>query len=156
MKYGYYHSPLGLVEFGFLDQGLKYLSFEDQISNKEEVNHNIYQKTVHWLDDYFINRTIDPLPPLAIDGSAFALKVYEAIAKIPMGEVRSYKEVGMMIGSKGYRAVGHALNRNPLPLMIPCHRIIGTNGHPGGYAYGLDLKFALLQHEGYDIDRLRK
>ncbi len=79
----------------------------------------------------------------------FQRKVYEATSRIPRGEVRSYKWIAERIGNpKAYRAVGNALNRNPLPIVVPCHRVIKSDGGLGGFAGGVRLKRKLLRAEG--------
>lgn len=81
----------------------------------------------------------------------FDKKVYRAISIIPAGEVRSYKWIAMRIGSpKAYRAVGGALNRNPCPGIVPCHRVIKSDGSLGGYSRGAAVKRRLLAAEGID------
>ena len=83
--------------------------------------------------------------------SEFEKKVYRAVFEIPRGEVRSYKWVAKRIGLSGaYRAVGNALNKNPYPKVIPCHRIIKSDGSIGGYAKGIASKRMLLKSEGID------
>jgi len=80
--------------------------------------------------------------------SAFQMKVYVAVASIPRGEVRSYKWVARKIGKPlAFRAVGHALNKNPLPGIVPCHRVVRSNGELGGFARGVRLKKRLLERE---------
>ncbi len=80
--------------------------------------------------------------------SPFAAKVYKAVLSIPLGEVRTYKWVAQKIGSpKAARAVGQLLKRNPYPLIIPCHRVISSNGQLGGYAWGSKNKQLLLNLE---------
>ena len=86
--------------------------------------------------------------PLAQKGSPFQQKVWAALREIPYGETRSYKELAIAVGNeKACRAVGMANNRNPLPIFIPCHRVVGTNGKLVGYAGGLDVKTFLLNLE---------
>lgn len=86
--------------------------------------------------------------PLAPAGTDFQKKVWAALCTIPYGETRSYKEIALQINNpKGCRAVGMANNRNPIMLIIPCHRVIGSNGSLVGYAGGLDVKEWLLTHE---------
>jgi len=87
--------------------------------------------------------------PLAPEGTDFMQRVWEALAKVPYGETVSYKELAISAGSpKAARAAGMANNRNPLPIFIPCHRVIGANGKLVGYRGGLELKQKLLQIEG--------
>lgn len=86
--------------------------------------------------------------PLAPKGTPFQQKVWAALREIPYGETRSYKEIAAMVGNeKACRAVGMANNRNPLPIFIPCHRVVGSNGKLVGYAGGLDVKTFLLELE---------
>lgn len=80
--------------------------------------------------------------------TGFEIKVYECICKIPKGQTRTYKWVAEQIGNPGAtRAVAQALKRNPWPLIIPCHRVISSDGKIGGYAYGVELKKLLLELE---------
>lgn len=82
----------------------------------------------------------------------FRRKVLQAVAQIPYGEVRSYKEVGISIGyGRGFQAIGQALGANPFPIIIPCHRVIASNGTLGGYTGGLSYKEKLLALEGISI-----
>ena len=85
-------------------------------------------------------------------GTAFQKKVWNALKKIPYGEIRSYGEVAEMIDNpKGARAVGMANNRNPIPIMIPCHRVVSSTGKLAGYAADIEIKKALLEIEGVEI-----
>jgi len=87
--------------------------------------------------------------PLAPRGTPFQLKVWQALTTIPYGETRSYKQIAEQIGnSKACRAVGLANNRNPISIVVPCHRVIGANGKLVGYGGGLDVKKYLLELEG--------
>ena len=86
--------------------------------------------------------------PMAFEGTPFQRKVWEALTRIPYGETRSYAEIAGSIGQpKACRAVGMANNRNPIAVMVPCHRVIGANGKLVGYAGGLDVKQKLLELE---------
>jgi methylated-DNA-[protein]-cysteine S-methyltransferase len=93
------------------------------------------------LDEYFLGTRTTFSLPIKLAGSEFQMKVWEALAEIPYGETRSYKQIGERIGNpKASRAVGHANNRNPVSIIIPCHRVIGSNGQMVGYGGGLDIK----------------
>ena len=83
-----------------------------------------------------------------VPGMSFNEKVWAVTARIPAGEVRTYAWVARELGSKGYRAVGNALNRNPYAPAVPCHRVVGSNGSLTGFAGGLDKKRKLLTEEG--------
>ena len=86
--------------------------------------------------------------PLKVEGTAFQKKVWQALCSIPYGETRSYKEIAIQIGNeRACRAVGMANNKNPIGILIPCHRVIGTNHKLVGYAGGLDKKAFLLKLE---------
>lgn len=87
--------------------------------------------------------------PLAPQGTPFQQKVWKTLREIPWGETRSYKDIALAADCpKGFRAVGMANHRNPIPIFIPCHRVIAADGSLGGYAGGLELKKALLTIEG--------
>jgi methylated-DNA-[protein]-cysteine S-methyltransferase len=83
-----------------------------------------------------------------VPGMSFNQKVWAVTARIPTGEVRTYAWVARELGSKGYRAVGNALNRNPYAPTVPCHRVVGSNGSLTGFAGGLEKKRKLLLGEG--------
>lgn len=86
--------------------------------------------------------------PIKIEGTDFQNKVWQALLKIPYGENRSYKDIAININnSKAYRAVGTAIKNNPIPIIIPCHRVIKSNKNIGNYAYGIDIKKELLNLE---------
>lgn len=91
--------------------------------------------------------------PLAPQGTPFQQKVWAALRDIPWGQTRSYRDIAQAVNcSKGFRAVGMANNRNPIPIIIPCHRVVGADGSLTGYAGGLELKRALLELEGHRMD----
>ena len=86
--------------------------------------------------------------PLAPQGSPFQQRVWAALGDIPYGRTRSYRDIAFLAGCpRGFRAVGMACNRNPIPIIIPCHRVVGANGALTGYAGGTQLKQALLNME---------
>ncbi len=90
--------------------------------------------------------------PFELDGTEFQCKVWAELFKIPFGEVRSYADIAVAIGQpKAVRAVGAANGKNPLPLIVPCHRVIGSDGSLAGYSAGIDVKRALLAIEGIDL-----
>lgn len=101
------------------------------------------------LDAYFAGRLKDFSLPLAPAGTAFQKKIWGLLQEIPYGTTRTYGEIAVSAGdAKACRAVGMANNRNPLPILIPCHRVVGANGNLVGYGGGLDIKLKLLQLEG--------
>ncbi len=102
-----------------------------------------------WLREYFAGRAADPVaPPLVMHGTEFERRVWERLLAIPAGRTRSYGDIAADLGVRnGARAVGLANGSNPLAIVVPCHRVIGTNGTLTGYGGGLDRKQWLLEHE---------
>lgn len=91
--------------------------------------------------------------PLFFEGTEFQIKVWNALLDIPYGETKSYKDIAEMVGSpKAYRAVGMTNNKNPISIIVPCHRVIGSNGKLVGYGGGLHLKEILLEIERKNLD----
>lgn len=108
----------------------------------------LLRQAVAELREYFEGERREFTVPLAPKGTSFQQKVWTALQTIPYGETRSYKEIAVAIGNeKACRAVGMANNRNPLPIFIPCHRVVGSSGKLVGYAGGLDVKTYLLELE---------
>ena len=98
--------------------------------------------------DYFAGSRRKFTLPLAPEGTPFQQKVWEALRTIPYGETRTYKQIAIQIGhNQSFRAVGMASNRNPIAIVVPCHRVIGYDGKLTGYAGGLDVKEQLLELE---------
>lgn len=103
---------------------------------------------VEQLGEYFAGDRTDFEVPLAAAGTAFQHLAWDALVRIPFGETVSYGEQATMLGDKNKaRAVGAANGRNPIPIVVPCHRVVGSNGHLTGFAGGLDAKAWLLDHE---------
>lgn len=100
------------------------------------------------LDEYFQGKRTTFSLPFKLTGTPFQLAVWKELQNIPYGQTTSYKEIAQKINKpRAYRAVGMANNKNPLPIIIPCHRVIGSNGKLIGYAGGLNLKNYLLELE---------
>ena len=125
-----------------------------------EDNENTVLKTaVSWLDEYFRGNKPDiSLLPLAPEGSDFRKEVWDILCTIPYGEVMTYGQIADIIAKRhgktkmSAQAVGGAVGHNPISVIIPCHRVVGTNGSLTGYAGGLNKKITLLKHEGVDTD----
>jgi O-6-methylguanine DNA methyltransferase len=110
------------------------------------------QKAERQIHDYLRGRRRDFDLPLDIEGTAFQKKVWALLRRIPYGKTRSYKEIAGALGvPKASRAVGAAIGRNPLCLIVPCHRVIGADGGLCGYVGGLPVKRRLLSLEGLDF-----
>jgi len=103
----------------------------------------------HQLQEYFQGQRQSFTLPLAPPGTPFQQRVWQELQRIPFGTTLTYRELAQCLGMpQAARAVGHANGRNPLAIVIPCHRLIGSDGHLRGYAGGITLKQRLLQHEG--------
>lgn len=102
------------------------------------------------LTAYFEGEQISLDMPLRLTGTDFQRRVWNEMTRIPYGTVVSYGELARRIGSRAYRAVGQACHRNPLPLIVPCHRVIASGGRLGGFGGGEDIKRLLLRFEGVD------
>ena len=81
----------------------------------------------------------------------FSEQCYELLVQVPKGKVTTYKAIAQALGTKAYRAVGTAMNKNPNPITVPCHRVVNSDGKVGEYAFGQEKKIALLQEEGVKI-----
>lgn len=113
----------------------------------------LFSEAVMQIHQYLAKERKEFSLQLNMIGTPFQLRVWKALSLIPYGQVLSYKAIAQMVGvKKGARAVGMANAKNPLPLVIPCHRVIGANGKLTGYAYGIELKKKLLGLEGVLLD----
>jgi len=133
------------------NKAISYISFNKKNISKEYINKEtpLIKKTINQLDEYFSGKRKVFDIPINPQGTDFQIKVWEALQTIPYGKTNSYGEIAGMIGNqKASRAVGMANNRNPIAIIIPCHRVIGHSGNLTGYAGGLELKQQLLKLEG--------
>ena len=161
MDYTYhYTSPIGGITVASNGESLTGLWFDGQkyfastLSQRHvEKQLPLFDRTCEWLDLYFSGKSPDFIPPVFMYVSNFRRDVYEILMTIPFGETMTYKEVADLIAKKhriismSAQAVGGAIAHNPISLVIPCHRVIGTNGKLTGYAGGLDKKEWLLDME---------
>ena len=161
MDYTYhYSSPIGGITMASNGESLTGLWFDGQkcfastLSQRHmEKQLSVFDRTCEWLDLYFSGKSPDFMPPVFMYVSNFRRDVYEILMTIPFGETMTYKEVADLIAKKhriismSAQAVGGAIAHNPISLVIPCHRVIGTNGKLTGYAGGLDKKEWLLDME---------
>jgi methylated-DNA-[protein]-cysteine S-methyltransferase len=153
MRYTYLDSPVGRLLLAGDEAGLRLIRFPSERSEAEpgpgwRRDDAGLTETVRQLRAYFAGTLKDFDLPLAPQGTAFQRSVWRALRRIPYGETASYGEVARAIGRPtASRAVGAANGANPLPIVIPCHRVIGSTGKLTGFGGGLDTKAALLALE---------
>lgn len=152
----YYHiveSPIGTILLAGDKEGLKHLIFlkgKDKVKIPDDwvENEEFFREISRQLEAYFSGKLKSFDIKLAPEGTEFQKSVWDALCEVPYGETRSYKEIAVSIGNpRAYRAVGLANNRNPIAIIVPCHRVIGADGKLTGYASGLDVKEFLLKLE---------
>ena len=149
-------SPLGAILLAASDRGLAGLWFEGQRYHPDarrwplQPDHPVLAVACRQLDEYFAGRrTTFELPLDLQGGTPFQRSVWQALLGIPAGQRTSYAVLSQRIGNPAaVRAVGAAVGRNPLSIVVPCHRVVGTDGSLTGYAGGLERKSALLRLEG--------
>lgn len=165
--YSFVSDLFGEIYLAFTNKGLVKLSLQtegkkdffnwlkiyfDEISeyNGEELEYSLQIKS------YLKGKLKKFDIPVEFYGTEFQKKVWEQLLKIPYGSVKSYKDIALAIGKpKGFRAVGGANNKNPIPIIVPCHRVINNNREIGGYGGGVDYKIKLLKVEGIKIEKIK-
>ncbi|WP_321479943.1 methylated-DNA--[protein]-cysteine S-methyltransferase [uncultured Bacteroides sp.] len=148
----YYYSqntPIGPLCICADEQAITKISFKKIIESESlEEETPIIKQAFEQLTEYFNGERKHFDLPLNPQGTVFQKKVWSVLQSIPYGETWSYKQVATAVGNaKASRAVGMANNRNPIPIVVPCHRVIGTNGALVGYAGGIEIKKSLLEVE---------
>ncbi|WP_350342783.1 methylated-DNA--[protein]-cysteine S-methyltransferase [Proteinivorax tanatarense] len=150
MYYKIMDSPLGDLILIANKQALHRISFEKKtLPTLEKINTPILQLAEHELQKYFKGSLKVFSVPIFLHGSNFQVAVWNHLKLLPYGKTTSYGEVAKAIGNpKAVRAVGQANNKNPIPIIIPCHRVIGKNGSLTGYSGKMENKRTLLKFEG--------
>ena len=154
MVYATLESPVGLLTISGNEKGLHSVSFDptspviDPAARTDEPGRPTLDEAVRQLRAYFQKKLTQFDLPLNPEGTAFQMEVWRELQNIPYGSVISYGELAKLIGKpKASRAVGAANGANPIPIIIPCHRVIGSNGRMTGYGGGVRIKEALLELE---------
>jgi methylated-DNA-[protein]-cysteine S-methyltransferase len=158
------HSPVGRLTLVATDEGLAAILWENNRPRRvrlniesEENGHPVLVETERQLDEYFAGRRKQFALKLDLSGTAFQRKVWNALLTIPFGETRSYSQIARQIGNPdAARAVGAANGRNPVSIVAPCHRVVGSTGALTGFAGGLKVKAHLLAFEGAESDGRRR
>ena len=163
-----YNSPLGPITLVSDGENLIGLYLEGQVhfeqTIKEEVitrdDLSVFMLINNWLDKYFAGEVMEVGNlPLRLEGSPFRKSVWHILSKIPYGKLITYgdiaKEMALLTGKErmSAQAVGNAVGHNPISIIVPCHRVVGSDGKLTGYAGGLDLKIKLLEIEGHTIGK---
>lgn len=162
-KYNFiYNSPIGkLLIIHSIKEiiGIKFISSEKDVDKINVISYDIIdssnlekfpivKETIKQLDEYFLGKREVFSLPLKLIGTDFQISVWNELQRIPFGETKTYKEIAENINNpKACRAVGLANNKNPIPIIVPCHRVIGSNGKLVGFAGGLGVKEKLLELE---------
>jgi methylated-DNA-[protein]-cysteine S-methyltransferase len=149
-------SPIGKLKLVASDKGLVAVLWEKENPGRvrlnellEDPSHPVLCKTQRQLEEYFAGKRQSFSLPLDMRGTRFQNQVWEALLAIPFGETRSYGQLANQLGNpKATRAVGAANGRNPIAIVVPCHRVIGFSGKLTGFAGGLEAKARLLALEG--------
>lgn len=155
-------TPIGILQIAASDEGLVAVVFPNETKRNfaktkgTEAAQRHLAKAVKALEEYFAGKRHDFSDlTLAPSGTDFQKRVWQALYKIPFGETRSYGDIARAIDNpKGVRAVGLANGKNPIPIIVPCHRVIGANGTLTGFGGGLPTKKWLLEHEGISTPRM--
>lgn len=160
MPYKYlYNSPISPITLMADDKSLMGLYFtrerqlENLSNNIQEQTLPIFKETCHWLDIYFSGKIPNFTPALSANGTEFQREVWKILLTIPYGKTMTYGEIAKLMAKRrgiskmSPQAVGGAVGKNPISIIIPCHRVIGSNGNLTGYAAGLDKKIKLLEIE---------
>ncbi len=148
----YYTSPLGELLLTADDVGLTGLCFVER-RELEEKNGAAFADAKRWLGLYFAGQEPGFLPRLHLKGTAFQMEIWELLLTVPYGKTVTYGEIATIIAkNRGVermspQAVGGAVGRNPVSILVPCHRVVGSKGRLTGYAWGLDKKMGLLNLE---------
>ena len=162
----HYDSPMGGILLAADEIGLVGLWFDGQKYFARDLPEERIERDTpalteakRWLDIYFTGKAPDFLPPLHPIGSAFRQDVWEILLQIPYGKTTTYGEIARRLAEKrglsrmSAQAVGGAVGHNEISIIIPCHRVVGTNGSLTGYAGGIDKKVKLLELEQTDMTR---
>ncbi|MCH7379491.1 MULTISPECIES: methylated-DNA--[protein]-cysteine S-methyltransferase [Acinetobacter] len=159
LVYMYMDSPVGALKLVAHDQALVAVMWDNEDHKRvrlseliEDRQHPMLHRVKQQLEQYFVGQRQQFDLPLDFQGTAFQQQVWQALLSIPYGETRSYKDIAIQLGNeKAVRAVGAANGKNPISIIAPCHRVIGSSGALVGFAGGLDKKQILLSLEQSQI-----
>ena len=149
MNCGYFKSQIGIIKISY-EEKIKKIELANEFpgkSEKDEIFHLFKDQILEYLSG--TRKNFDHIDLLDLGGTDFQKSVWKALLEIPYGQTSSYKQIANLIGNpKAVRAVGTACGNNPFLIIIPCHRIVKSDGSLGGFAYGSEIKKNLLKLEG--------
>ena len=144
----YCQTPIGTVRIEATAKGISALKFVDKAATDSH-SCDLIKCCINQLNKYFAHKLFNFTLPLDLIGTVFQRSVWNKLAGLSYGETYSYAEIANSLHNpKALRAVGGANSKNPVAILLPCHRVIGSNGHLTGYAWGVERKRWLLEHEG--------
>lgn len=144
----YYNSPIGVVEIASDEDSIIRLDFVEEIGKADAIVPEVLKQALSQVDEYFKGKRKTFDLKLGMNGTEFQQKVWKQLIEVPFGGTATYGDIAKAVGNeKASRAVGGANNKNKIAIVIPCHRVVGSNGKMVGYAGGLWRKEWLLQHE---------
>ena len=163
----YYKSPIGNITMASDGESLCGLWFDGQKyfastvkGETEDKPLPVFEQTAKWLDIYFSGKNPNFTPPLFLSSTSFRNEVWKILLTIPYGKIMTYGEIAkLMAENRGVekmsaQSVGGAVGHNPISIIVPCHRVVGTDGSLTGYAGGVDIKEKLLKFENVDMSKL--
>lgn len=144
----FYETEIGIIGIRENNKSITDIYFSKVDTNDNIKETELIKECFKQLKEYFDGSRVKFDLPLEVKGTEFQKKVWNELLKIPYGQTKSYKDIAIAIGNeRASRAVGMANNKNPIPIIIPCHRVIGSNGKLVGYAGGVNVKEKLLNIE---------
>ena len=157
LHYSFYHSPVGRLTVAISASGLAMIDLRGSaprpaLHSEWLESPQATRSAIAELQEYFAGQRRQFTLPLDLRGTDFQLRCWRALLQIPYGETRTYAELARTVGSpKAFRAVGAANHDNPIPIVVPCHRVIASDGSLCGFGGGLEMKRALLELEGVRV-----
>ncbi|HKI46508.1 MAG TPA: methylated-DNA--[protein]-cysteine S-methyltransferase [Balneolales bacterium] len=151
-----FESPNGWLRIESSEDGITQISRSDApVQNMIDIDNPFLEKCSLELSEYFSGTRKTFTVPLDLNGTEFQLRVWRSLARIPYGTTITYGDIARSSGRpKGYQAVGQIVGNNPIPIILPCHRVMGSSGNLTGFGLGIPWKIWLLRHENIEIDFL--
>lgn len=153
IEYSFFKSPKGWLQISASTAGITEISLSENRSAESEAPGNpILAQCCHELSEYFDHSRTSFTVPLDVKGSDFQMNVWKSLAEIPYGATTTYGAIARKCGRpKAFQAVGQIVGNNPIPIVLPCHRVMGSDGKLTGFGWGIPWKIWLLQHENIEM-----